>query len=338
MVFLSSSNSVITVAPSVVVPAGALGASFAPVVASQSSIPPTVITATLNGASKTATLSGAATTTQSGSSPVISSARTGKPANKASLAATHIAGLYNAASYLPQQSCSPGSMATIAGSGFTGSDPEQATTSPWPTQLGGLQVTSNDGTGNDNVALPISAVTDTLIQFQCPDLPAQTPVSITVSSSQFTESLQLTMQEATPGVYVLNNSNQGAVLVAGTNQVAMATTDAMPSRPARKGEYLSMYANGLGPLQEDLPLGTPAPLDHAVETKDQVIVVIGEVELPASFAGLAPGATGVYQVNVRLSPDVPSGNAVPFYLRVVLSDGTVVKSNTATVAIQDMAQ
>jgi uncharacterized protein (TIGR03437 family) len=224
-------------------------------------------------------------------------------------------------------------MATLVGSGFLGSEPQQTASSPWPTQLGGLRVTSND-----NVDLPISAVTDTLIQFQCPALPAQTPVTITVTSSQFTDSLQFTMQEATPAVYMLDHAHQGAVVITGTNSTAMPTTDAKPSRPARKDESLSIYANGLGPVQEELPLGTPAPLDHPVSTKDQVTVVLGDVELQASFAGLAPGATGVYQVNVQLSQDVPSGNSVPFYLKVTLSDGTIVKSNIATIAILDIGQ
>ena len=88
-------------------------------------------------------------------------------------------------------------------------------------------------------------------------------------------------------------------------------------------------------LSELLPAGAPAPLDHLIRTTDQVAVVIGDVELPPSSSSLAPGQVGLYQVNVQLTSDVPIGDSVSVYVKVVLGNGTVVKSNTVTVAVQD---
>jgi uncharacterized protein (TIGR03437 family) len=175
-----------------------------------------------------------------------------------------------------------------------------------------------------------------LIQFQCPVLPAGSAITLIVTprSGIATDPLQFVLLEASPALFVVNGNNQGAVLIAGTNLIAMPTTDGIPSRPAKQGEYLAIFADGLGPVQEVQAPGTPAPLDHLVPATDQIVVVVGTVELAPAFAGLAPGAAGLYQVNVQLTPDVPVGDSIPMYVKVTLSDGTVVQSNTVNIAIQ----
>jgi uncharacterized protein (TIGR03437 family) len=145
--------------------------------------------------------------------------------------------------------------------------------------------------------------------------------------------LTFTLQEATPGLFILDQNYQGAVMIAGTNLIARTTTADYPSRPANIGEYLAIFGTGLGPLQEVVPVGTPAPTDHLVETIDHVVVVIGNVELAPVFSGAAPGEIALNQVNVELTQTVPIGDAVPLFVKVALSNGTVIRSNTVTVAI-----
>ena len=242
----------------------------------------------------------------------------------------HISGLYNAASYQQDQTCSPGSLATLVGTGFTGADLVQANVVPWPTSLGGLQLTAN------SIPVPLLAVTDTLIQFQCPVLPVGSAITMIVNprSGQASDPLQFVLKEATPALFILNSNDQGAVLIAGTNLIAMPTTDGLPSRPAKQGEYLAIYADGLGPVKEVLAPGAPAPIDHVIPAIDQMVVVVGTVQLTPSFAGLAPGLAGLYQVNVQLTTDVPIGDSIPMYVSVTLSDGTVVQTNSVNIAIQ----
>jgi len=48
-----------------------------------------------------------------------------------------------------------------------------------------------------------------------------------------------------------------------------------------------------------------------------------------SSSGLAPGAVGLYQVNVQVPLGAPAGDAVP----VILSIGGIA-SNTVTIAVQ----
>jgi uncharacterized protein (TIGR03437 family) len=43
-------------------------------------------------------------------------------------------------------------------------------------------------------------------------------------------------------------------------------------------------------------------------------VRIGGISVAVSFAGLAPGFAGLYQVNVQVPTNAPSGNSVPLIL------------------------
>jgi uncharacterized protein (TIGR03437 family) len=63
--------------------------------------------------------------------------------------------------------------------------------------------------------------------------------------------------------------------------------------------------------------------------------VIGGIPVTPSFAGLAPTLVGTYQVNVQVPENMVTGTAVPVYLQITLSDGTVVQSNTVTMAVDE---
>ena len=104
------------------------------------------------------------------------------------------------------------------------------------------------------------------------------------------------------------------------------------SRPIRHGEYLSLYATGLGPLSTagsapgtgmSLP---PGLLGYTATTPK---VTVGTVPATVQFSGIAPLTIGAYQVNILIPDNAPSGSAVP----VSLSIGGVL-SNIVTIAIQ----
>jgi uncharacterized protein (TIGR03437 family) len=78
------------------------------------------------------------------------------------------------------------------------------------------------------------------------------------------------------------------------------------------GETLIVYLTGLGAVSALLNAGQPAPGPLAV--RYEVEVRLGDLGLRPTFAGLAPGFVGLYQVNVPLPPTLPPG-AYP--LRIV---------------------
>jgi uncharacterized protein (TIGR03437 family) len=231
------------------------------------------------------------------------------------------------------------------GSGFSLNDPIEATSTPWPTTLGGVRIRIN------GAYAPITFVSDTMVHFQCPTLDPgasleismeyesepSLPANATGAAIHTTAPVVVHMTGATPGIYQLKGT-QGAAMIAGTGIVAGPAGDTEPgyyaARPALAGENLEIYANGLGVVSESLPSGQPAPLDHLLKLGGPVTVVFGDGRrATADFAGLAPGTVGLFQVNVTIPEGVPAGDSVPFYLELTREDGTALRSNTATLAI-----
>ncbi len=240
----------------------------------------------------------------------------------------------NSADLQSTEFCSPGSWASLFGVAFTTLDPVAADTVPLPTSLGGVEVRVND------IPVPLLYVSESQINFQCPRLPGpmDSAIQVTVKADTglTTSPFSGVMRETTPGLFTLNASGtgQGVVLIAGSHEVAMPTTNEYPSRPARRGEFLSIYANGLGEVQEEVPVGSRAPLDRVIRLKNVVRVFLGDIEVAPDFAGLAPGEIGLYRIDVPVAAAVPSGPNVPLRVEVTRGNGSVVTSNEVTVAIE----
>ncbi len=186
--------------------------------------------------------------------------------------------------------------------------------------------------------VPLLYMSESQINFQCPRLPIGSEIQVTVKTETGFTSLPFAgvMSEATPALFTTgySGSGQGAALIASSYEVAMPKTDDAPSRPARTGEVLSIYANGLGEVVELVPVGSTAPMDHVIRLKNVIRVFFGGIEVSPDFAGLAPGAIGLYQIDVPVTAAVPSGPNVPLRVEVTRADGSVVTSNEVTVAIE----
>jgi uncharacterized protein (TIGR03437 family) len=244
--------------------------------------------------------------------------------------------LTNAASSSGDFACSPGSLATLWGVGFTDGSAERARSFPLPTTLNGLRVEMNDRPSR------LLYVGPRQINLQCPSLPAGTRLSITVKRLDSGESATwsapgVSMRDAAPAIFSLDGSGtgQGLVIIGNTPKLAMLPTPDIDGQAAEPGDHLVIYANGLGLVDNEIEPGEPAstsPLSRVVGT---VRVKVGDVFTPVTFAGLAPDTAGVYQVNIVLSDAVPSGTEVPVVLEVQLPDGTILQSNVVTIAIQD---
>jgi len=126
-----------------------------------------------------------------------------------------------------------------------------------------------------------------------------------------------------------NGVGQGAVRVAGTIYIARAADDGI-SRPARRGEYVSIYCTGLGRVEFPPRPGEPPPPDPPIRTVDTPEVSIGGAPAEVSFSGLAPGSVGLYQINAKIAAAAQTGNAVP--LTVSIGGRT---SNTVTIAVAE---
>ena len=251
-------------------------------------------------------------------------------ASKTESRTTQVSGvtLANIATGAPGDACSPGGLASILGVSIQGT-PQKVNTFPLSTKLAGVQVKVND------IAAPLVFASDSQINFQCPALEVGTPLKLTVEDETGVVGSPIIsiMQAATPGLFTMNATNQGVILLGSTNEIAMSATKGIASRPAMPSEPLTIYASGLGEAIDGVAPGQPAPSDRRILLKNKVSVVVGEIEFEPDFAGLAAGTAGLYQVNLRLPADVPRGDSVPVYLKVTSNDGTVMRSNTVNASI-----
>jgi uncharacterized protein (TIGR03437 family) len=123
-----------------------------------------------------------------------------------------------------------------------------------------------------------------------------------------------------------SGSGPGAIEVVKPDGTQFLNT---PSAPATAGDVLVIYCTGLGEVSPPVPDGAAAPSSPLSRTVQPVTVTMGGHETETSFAGLAPGYTGLYQVNVTVPSGIGAGGSVPMVLTVA---GQV--SPPVTVALQ----
>jgi uncharacterized protein (TIGR03437 family) len=120
--------------------------------------------------------------------------------------------------------------------------------------------------------------------------------------------------DATPGIFVLDVSGQGAIL----NQDGSVNARLNGAAP---GSIIAIYANGGGQMDRQVFDGkrvvdTPFPRPLL-----PVGVRIGGRVADVSYAGAAPGlVAGVIQVNAKIPEDTPRGTVVP--VQIIIGTAT----------------
>jgi len=87
-----------------------------------------------------------------------------------------------------------------------------------------------------------------------------------------------------------------------------------PDNPAGPGDVLVIYSAGLGEVDPRAIAGAQTPVDPLSSTVQAVSATISGLAAPVLFAGLTPGFTGLYQVNVAVPEGVPSSREAPLVL------------------------
>lgn len=158
--------------------------------------------------------------------------------------------------------------------------------------LANSSVTVNGESASVLAALPFQ------INAQIPlDIPSGT-ATVSVASGNGSASAQIVIAPVAPEIFTLS-STQAAI----TNQDNTLNT---ASNPASRGAFIVIYGTGFGAVGSSgglNPVATP------------LSVVIGGTSLTPAFAGLTPGALGLYQANVALPAVIPPGLALPLYLK-----------------------
>jgi len=175
-----------------------------------------------------------------------------------------------------------------------------------PTSLGGTTVTF------DGVAAPMFYASSGVVSVQAPSSLAtggttQVQVVSTAGSSLAVPQIAATTN---PGVFTYEVGGPGQAKA--INQDGSANGDGTvlgTDKPAPAGSVISVYATGLGAVTPAVAAGTPTPSSPLSSTVAPVTATIAGRAATVTWAGLAPGLIGVYQVNIIVPVSVPSGAA-----------------------------
>jgi minor extracellular serine protease Vpr len=203
-------------------------------------------------------------------------------------------GVVNAAPpYAAGQGLQPGSYISIFGSDLADATLVESTSS-LPLSLGQVAV-SFDGGGK---SLPghFHFISPGQINVQIPwEFQGQSSVKMKVTLNGYLWGEVYTVPLATysPGIFAVTD---------GANNLPISA-----SNPVKRGGSIVIYANGLGPVGSPQTSGEPASSTQLVGTSAAPTVTIGGSTGRIIFSGLAPGFVSLYQVNVSIPTDAPTG-------------------------------
>lgn len=203
-----------------------------------------------------------------------------------------VEGVVNAASFAVN-GITPGSIATVFGSNLAAAT-AAADRFPLPRTLAGTQLFVS------GVPVPLFYVSPTQINFQVPfGIASQNALIEVVSASGAGVSAAVPVA-IQPGLFFAPSTGVGAMNFSSDGSTAA-------QRAARPGEAVELYAVGLGAVDFAPEAGEPASSFFLARTVLEPAVSIGGRVLPATFAGLAPGFAGLYQINFELPQDLLAG-------------------------------
>ena len=215
-------------------------------------------------------------------------------------------GVVNAASFSPfTAQLSPGETITLFGSGLASGAPASAS-APFPNNLSGVQVLITPSGATAPLNAPVYSVTSGQISAVVPyNLPSGTTVvSVQVNNNgTLSNAVQAYVGNTSPGIFTQsqNGLGNGAILHADYSLVSTAS-------PAKAGETVQVFLVGLGTVSPAVAAGSAAPSSGTLaQVTSQISVYIDGLQANITFAGLAPGLGGLYQVNVTIPAGVSTG-------------------------------
>jgi minor extracellular serine protease Vpr len=211
-------------------------------------------------------------------------------------------GIYNAAT---QQagSLAPGSYATISGIDFA-TVPIIPHTQNLPISLG--DVTVSFDAGGISVPAPISYMSYNQINIQIPwEMAGQSSASVKATYHGISGPVvTLPLTSASPAYFEYTDStNSQLSAVAQDAKFQLITSQ----HPAVGGQSVVLYANGLGPVSNTPATGGPSSGTALSQTPALPVVTIGGQQAVVQFSGLTPQTVGLYQINVVVPANAPTG-------------------------------
>jgi uncharacterized protein (TIGR03437 family) len=207
----------------------------------------------------------------------------------------------NGASFTPNMS--PGCLISIFGTGLA-PGLHSASSVPLPVSLGNTSVKIG------GFAAPLYFVSQDQINAQVPfevansinvNFQYETTTVVVTAGQESSASFQIALTGASPGLFTTASNGKGQALYVNQNFVPFST-------PLIPGSTIILYATGLGQTNPPATTGAGGAANQPLVFPPNVY--IGETQAQVSYAGLAPGFVGVYQVNAVVPAQLSTNRIV----------------------------
>jgi minor extracellular serine protease Vpr len=183
-----------------------------------------------------------------------------------------------------------------------------------PLSLSRVSVSFDNPSQRVSAAGRLQFVSDGQINVQIPwECAGLATVDMKVSIGEFSSAVQtLRLRDANPAPF--------EYVEAGSNRRYVAALDGAfglisSANPVRRGQVAQLYVNGLGPVTNTPGSGQVSPASPLATTVNTPQVLVGNRPAQILFSGLAPGIVGLYQVNIVVPADAPTGPEVELSIR-----------------------
>lgn len=181
-----------------------------------------------------------------------------------------------------------------------------------PTSLAGTSVTIGGRPAY------VAYVSPGQVNVQIPDTLPAGQHDVVVKSPQGTSvAYKVTVDEVQPGLFAPPTLSSGGRQYAGVI-LADGSVASVTAPKVRPGDTVTLYGIGFGSVAPNLAAG------EIVRNANSVVLPLqfffGDAPATVTYAGLAPGTLGLYQINVVV-PQVPASDAIPLRFKLNGTDG-----------------
>ena len=229
-------------------------------------------------------------------------------------------GVVDAASFQVGNGLAPGSYISIFGTALSDAT-QDLSTNFLPFSMSGVSVSFQSPDGAEGWPGRLWYVGPTQINLQIPwELQGLTSAQLTVNVADVSVPYTIPISPCLPAMFTY-----GDHLGIAQDQNYQLVTAANPAQP---GQYIVIYANGLGAVNNPPPSGEATPSQPLAKTTVMPTVTIGNLPANVLFSGLTPGSIGLYQIDVEVPVNAPSG------LQPVVISENGVNSQPANLPVQ----
>lgn len=181
-----------------------------------------------------------------------------------------------------------------------------------PTSLAGTSVTIGGR------AAFVAYISPTQVNVQVPDTLPPGQHDVVVKSPLGTSAASnITINEVQPGLFAPPSLASGGRQYAGVILADGSLASVTPSK-VRPGDTVTLYGIGFGSVAPNLAAG------EIVRNANSVVLPLqfffGDAPATVTYAGLAPGTLGLYQINLVV-PQIAPGDAIPLRFKLNGADG-----------------